>query len=54
MTDSPLCLECRKPLLEHEPTDKTGTMHYEPCAGEYAQRMVDQAVDRAREREALR
>ena len=52
--DEPLCAECHEPLLEGEPTDKTGTMHFEPCAGEYRERMVDVAVDRAREREMWR
>lgn len=51
MSEHPECAECHAPILPGQATDKTGTLHYEPCAGEYRERMVDAAVDRARERE---
>lgn len=45
LEDLPECAECHQPIREMEGVDKTGTMHYEPCAGAFAGRMADNAYD---------
>lgn len=47
---APPCTWCKRPLLDDERDDRFEDMHFEPCAGEYAQYRAQQAVDDAVDR----